>query len=108
MALFAAGLWAGVPEARAQYGDPLNCLPPAGQGMWEMAATNLSRRYRSDPTAENKAAMCNRFRSTVDVYDKAVQACRKSTCTTREFKSSCANARDKAAAWRKRTKEECA
>lgn len=107
-ALFVIGLLAPTPAAHAQYGDPLNCLPPIGQGMWEIAATNLARRYRSEATAENKAAMCNRFRSTVEVYDKAVAACRKSTCTEASFKNSCARAREKAAAWRKRTKQECA
>src|ERR1044071_8788246 len=103
----AAGLLMAAPEARAQYGDPLNCLPPAGQGLWEIAATNLARRYRQEPTAENKTAMCQRFPSTIDVYQKADAACRQSTCADASFKDSCKRAKEKVATWSKRTKEEC-
>lgn len=103
-----AGLLAPLSPASAQSIDPLRCLPPAGQGMWEIAATNLAHRYRTEPTAENKTAMCNRFRSTVDVYAKADEACRRSTCTEASFKSSCARVKERMTAWRERTKKECA
>lgn len=97
----------GGAQVAAQNADPLRCLPPTGQGLYEIAASNLAMRYRDEPTAENKQAMCNRFRSTIVVYEKAVDACGRSDCKETKFLESCARAKTKAAHWRKRTDEEC-
>lgn len=97
----------GPQTARAQYVGPLECLPPAGQGMWEIAASNLARAYRTDPTAENKEKMSFRFRSTIEVYVNADEACQRSTCKDDSFKKRCATVREKVVFWQKRTTEEC-
>ena len=97
----------GTRAALAQHVNPLECLPPAGQGMWEIAASNLARAYRDEPTAANKEKMCTRFRSTIEVYQKAAEGCRRSTCNDINFKSACARVNEKVAFWQKRTKEEC-
>ena len=105
--LLVAVLSFGPQTARAQYVSPLECLPPAGQGMWEIAATNLARAYRTDPTAENKEKMCFRFRSTIEVYANAVEGCRRSTCKDDSFRKRCATVREKVVFWQKRTTDEC-
>jgi|SRR6188508_1281033 len=108
LSLVLAGILSlGSHWARAQFVDPMECLPPVGQGMWEIAAANLARAYRDDPTAANKEKMCTRFRSTIEVYQNAAEGCRRSTCKDVNFKKSCARVNEKVAFWQKRTKEEC-
>ncbi|MGH2549289.1 MAG: hypothetical protein ACRDHN_07855, partial [Thermomicrobiales bacterium] len=51
--------------AAAQFVHPFRCLPPAGQGMYEIAAANLKRQYQAEPTAEHKEKMCGRYASTI-------------------------------------------
>lgn len=75
--------------------------------MWEIAASNLARAYRDDPTAARKEAMCFRFRSTIEVYANAAEACRTSTCKEASFKKRCATVMEKVGFWQKRTKDEC-
>lgn len=104
-------LYAGltfVPEhAAAQFVHPVNCLPPVGQGMWEIAATNLARRYRSTPTPENREAMCDRYKSTIKVYEDAVEGCKWGDCKETSYVQACARVKEKVVYWHKRTKEEC-
>lgn len=92
---------------RAQGPDPFHCLPPTGQRLHEIAATNLAKTYREEPTAKNKKAMCNRFRTTAEVYAKAYAACRKNTCEDPGYIKNCEAQNDKAVAWRKRMQSEC-
>ena len=105
--VLAGVLWLGSQAAPAQFVDPMECLPPTGQGMWEIAATNLARAYREEPTAARKQEMCARFRSTIDVYQKAAAACRRSTCKEASYKKSCARVNERIEVWKQRTKKEC-
>ena len=98
---------AEIPTARAQGPDPFHCLPPATTRLWIIASNNLARRYRDNPTAENKAAMCKRFADTVVTFDKAFIACSKNTCRDRDYIANCRKQKTTADQWRKRVKKEC-
>jgi hypothetical protein len=104
-AALAAALPAGVAEA--QYKSPFHCQPPMGQQMFEIAANNMGRRYRGQPTPANKQTMCNSYRRVVNVYEKAVKYCRDSDCGEDAFKTICARREDKLAEWRRKHQAAC-
>lgn len=93
--------------AHAQYVDPLQCLPPTGQQLYEIAANNLTRNYKDNPTPANKSKMCTRFKSVVKVYQNAVTACARSSCQEEGFHETCARKAEKLKEWKEKYAYNC-
>ena len=98
---------AGFGVAQAQYQDPFHCLPPTGQQLYEIAANNSIGTYRRDPTKANKQKACTQSRKVVDVYQKAVKACRQNTCETADYQTICDKKSEKHAEWKTKSREMC-
>lgn len=93
--------------AHAQYQDPFHCLPPTGQQLYEIAANNMIGNYRRDPTVSNKQKACTRAKKVVEVYQKAVKACRQNTCETADYQSICDKKAEKWDEWKTKSRDVC-
>jgi hypothetical protein len=51
--------------------------------------------------------MCDRYKSTIKVYEDAVEGCKWGDCKETSYVQACARVKEKVVYWHKRTKEEC-
>ncbi len=94
-------------SARAEYQSPFHCMPPMGQQMFEIAAMNMTRAYRENPSAATKAKACNAHKKVVKVYKDAVKVCETDNCNEAQFLETCARKSEKLAQWKENSSIVC-
>jgi hypothetical protein len=92
-----------------QVGNPLDpCAPPMGQHMTDMRVSVARNNYRAQPTAANKAEICQAIAWAVRSYGDAVSLCAPRVAQCNEaYGNICARRQERLAHWRAEQSQEC-